>query len=542
MLVEIFCDKFKQKTVSFHQGLNTVLGTNSGSNSIGKSSFLMIVDFAFGGSDYAKSTDIIRNVGAHEVGFSFAFGGQQYWFVRSIADAGDVWECDSSYNKLERISIEHYRDFLAEKYALVLPELTFRDAVGRYIRVYGKENLNEKQPLHAVANENAKKAIYALVKLFNCYTPISHLREAYELSAEKLKTYKKAQKYNLIECVKSAQVKKNNAQIQQIQAEIDSLSSGLEQGFLDLDATLSEEAIRLKEELSRARRKRGRIKSSLQKVEANINNIFSSSSSDFAQLLEYFPNTNVAAISEIEGFHTQLSSILREELYAEMKNLRQQLKDIESVIEEYTANLRDLIKNPNLSKTVLTKYSSLQHELYKFKKENAEFYRLNKLKDAYDEAQEALGIMEREQLAKISSDVCIKMSELNDFIYDGQYKAPVLALNQRNYTFFTPDDTGTGIAYKGMVVYDLAILSLTQLPILVHDSVVLKQISDDAIERILQLYKSIGKQIIISLDKQSSYTDAASTILESSCVLKLEANGNELFGRSWGKLSTEVLK
>ena len=42
---------------------------------------------------------------------------------------------------------------------------------------------------------------------------------------------------------------------------------------------------------------------------------------------------------------------------------------------------------------------------------------------------------------------------------------------------FTPDDTGTGIAYKGLVVYDLAVLGLTRLPVLVHDSVVLKQIS-----------------------------------------------------------------
>ena len=45
MLYEIVCDKFKQNRIEFHNGLNVILGTNEGDNSIGKSSFLLIVDF-----------------------------------------------------------------------------------------------------------------------------------------------------------------------------------------------------------------------------------------------------------------------------------------------------------------------------------------------------------------------------------------------------------------------------------------------------------------------------------------------------------------
>ena len=40
MLYEIICDKFKEKRIEFHPGLNTVLGTEKGDNSIGKSTFL----------------------------------------------------------------------------------------------------------------------------------------------------------------------------------------------------------------------------------------------------------------------------------------------------------------------------------------------------------------------------------------------------------------------------------------------------------------------------------------------------------------------
>lgn len=95
------------------------------------------------------------------------------------------------------------------------------------------------------------------------------------------------------------------------------------------------------------------------------------------------------------------------------------------------------------------------------------------------------------------------------------------------------DDTGTGTSYKSMVVYDLSILELTQLPILIHDSVVLKQISDKAIEKILEKYMMQPKQIFISFDKIAAYTLKSQKILKSNKVLKLSAGGNELFGSSW---------
>ena len=91
-----------------------------------------------------------------------------------------------------------------------------------------------------------------------------------------------------------------------------------------------------------------------------------------------------------------------------------------------------------------------------------------------------------------------------------------------------------GSGRSGLVVYDLAVLNLTKLPILVHDSVVLKQISDDAIEKIIELYSTCGKQVIIALDKQDSYSEKTSALLSNAAVLKLAKGGQELFGRSWG--------
>lgn len=96
MLVEVQCDKFMRdgqirEPIQFHKGLNAVLGDDNGSNSIGKSTFLMILDFVFGGTDYVKKcTDVHENVGrmrstsrSSSMGFLTAFRGARSTTTRS---------------------------------------------------------------------------------------------------------------------------------------------------------------------------------------------------------------------------------------------------------------------------------------------------------------------------------------------------------------------------------------------------------------------------------------------------------------------------
>ena len=64
--------------------------------------------------------------------------------------------------------------------------------------------------------------------------------------------------------------------------------------------------------------------------------------------------------------------------------------------------------------------------------------------------------------------------------------------------------------------------------------VLLKQIEDVAIEKILDMYK-IPKQIFISLDKATSYSKKSQQILFDKKVLCLGPNGRELFGQSWSR-------
>lgn len=94
MLCEIRCKKFHQERIEFSSGLNVILGTNAGDNSIGKSTFMLIIDYVFGGNTYSDAVDILKNVGEHDICFKFKFANAEFNFARSIMERNTVWKCD----------------------------------------------------------------------------------------------------------------------------------------------------------------------------------------------------------------------------------------------------------------------------------------------------------------------------------------------------------------------------------------------------------------------------------------------------------------
>ena len=206
-----------------------------------------------------------------------------------------------------------------------------------------------------------------------------------------------------------------------------------------------------------------------------------------------------------------------------------------------------------------------RHNEFKSKKDELEmkndaYNKFIELKNNESIDKKRVSNIKDQQLSILSSKINIEMNRLNNIIYKeklidhaailnevcfifflgfgakrfDENNAQILSFSKNNYSFATPENTGTGIAYKGLVIFDISVLNLTNLPIIVHDSFVLKQISDKAFEKILELYIKSEKQVIIAIDKKNSYTDETQKILDESVILNLGSNGNELFGKSWG--------
>ena len=132
-------------------------------------------------------------------------------------------------------------------------------------------------------------------------------------------------------------------------------------------------------------------------------------------------------------------------------------------------------------------------------------------------------------LAEIEEILNAKMKEFNDMLFRTHRKPPKIKFNRYDsYKFETPDDTGTGSNYKGMIVYDLAVLFTTALPALAHDSLIFKNLEKDVEDGIMKIYASTSKQVFIAYDKQGDCRLETQKLLEDNCVLRLSDNNCEL--------------
>lgn len=128
------------------------------------------------------------------------------------------------------------------------------------------------------------------------------------------------------------------------------------------------------------------------------------------------------------------------------------------------------------------------------------------------------------------------MKEINDSLFSTPRKPPhIHFIKHDSYKFETPDDTGTGSNFKGMIVYDLAVLLCTALPALAHDSLLFKNLEKDVEDGLIRIYDSTEKQVFIAYDKQGDCRPETRERLERSARIRLSTDGCELYGRSWNK-------
>ena len=177
MLTEVSCELFKvngqvRQPIRFHKGLNIILGGKTGVNSIGKSTMLLIIDFAFAGDTYAKS-DAVKQLGNHNIHFTFEFDGKPYYFIRHTATPGDIFQVDKNSNIIATINKDDYTKWLSEHYHMNFAGVKFRNTISRFFRIYGKNNYNELRPLQTRGGtESQESAIHVLIALYNQYETV----------------------------------------------------------------------------------------------------------------------------------------------------------------------------------------------------------------------------------------------------------------------------------------------------------------------------------------------------------------------------------
>ena len=543
MLIEIQCNKFapEHQTILFKSGLNTVLGSAGGSNAIGKSTFLWIIDYAFGGEIYySLSDDIKKEIGPHIIYFTFQFEEQPHYFYRSTDDPKNVYRCDRDHHFITKLTLDEFRSFLFQEYKVRLPALTFSEITERYFRIYGRENTLEKYPLLVKPREQDEKAVDFLMKLFDHHkilAAIKSMEEELGIKSSQLKSRQRQQ-------VDTEKIEMNQKTIESLKNRLQKLMKNSEETQLAMfgfDTRAFEQITSVQKELNIFIRNRNRLQSQLNAIKSNIADSNPEIASEFDSLVRFFPNTDIKAFAEIEHFHKKIRKILGEEMTQEIDRLQPLIDQCDKEIKRLHQKIEESGLAKEMSERVLSQCVNVSKSIDRLEEETNELLHQKKLQEARAEAELKLAKLlqqQNEKLEDIQNAINLRMEIINGEVTEQQETAPRLQItHQKGIIFETPGNTSEGTAFKSLVVYDLSVLELRPIPALIHDSNILKRIEDTHLEHILERYQDSGRQIFIAFDKADSTAKKARKILEATAILRL-SDKNELFGRSWSKHET----
>ena len=500
----------------------------------------MIIDYVFGGDSYLKASDVFSNIGHHCINFAFKFDGVVHYFKRETERSETVWICDANYKPIIEKTRKEFCQFLFEQYKVELHQSTFREVTSLFSRVYSKGNLNEKEPLSLFPKEKKSNQILRLEKIFDAYERIAKQAKIKDQANARLKAYKAAMKHQLILSVSKRELDRNERELKDLYSRRVLFEKEVTTNSLDFNTEKIEVLTSLRDELFRLKRRRTKICSELNYLTQSLTEKPSDLEVDMGFLKSYFPEIEIESLERIERFHSRITKILNEESRAQRDSLDAQYTYLNSRIEELFEQIGKLGLETSVSNLALKNILKIQRRIDYLESIRSTAEKNTQLSSECKESKELFEKISEEVLADIQRSLNSKMESINDFVYAEEKesrKPPVIRLTSKNYDFGTPDDSGTGTSYRNMIILDLAVLLLTKVPILIHDSVMLKQIEDIAVERLLELYHETGKQVFVALDKSDSYSDKAYKILHDSKILSLASNGGELFGRTWNASS-----
>lgn len=524
--------------INFNPGLNVVLGGEIGDNSIGKSTFLMIIDFVFGGDDYPKKEAIaIKNVGNHTIKFEFEFNGKSYFFTRSTGDSNTVKLCNENYEPLQKWQIGESRKFLAKKYGMNTSGDSFRSVVSPFGRIARRETFSVEEPLKHYGTESKTDQIQCLLKLYGRYDTIYELKKIKDIDTENLSVFNKANKNKLIPVTKNkTEWNEKDIQIHKLESEIDDLKYESSIGGLDLNSVKAQRLIEIRDELAIVRGMKAKLESQLIMINSNKKASRKKFAKDYKRLKYFFPNVDIEKIQQVEGFHKGLVKILRNEFKESERIIQAKISSVEAKMSELNNKIIEIRAESNVQSAILDRYADKKKQLDKLVTANDNYEKLVSLKERKKESASKLTEITNEEIADIQASLNREMDKLNtEICHDNQVSAPTIQFESSSkYRLYTPNDNGSGTSNKGLIIFDIACLNSSELPYIIHDSVMFSEISFDRVSEIINIYTQISKQVFIAIDGISKYSTDAQQKIKNNTVLKLEKNGNELFGKSWG--------
>jgi Chromosome segregation ATPases len=531
MLTEIRCDKFIEEPIIFKSGLNSILGDDYSTNSIGKSTLLMIIDFVLGGNSFIdNNSGAINKLGHLTFKFCYKFKSEFHYFIRTTSENNIIGICDNEYNIISETDVESFTNILKRNYCSNI-QSSFRSTINPYSRIWKKDNYNVDKPILNFYKEAESASIENLIKLFGLYTEISIASNEIKSQEESRKILSGMFKKNIVPNITKANFIKNEKEIERINKDIEDIKDNLLKYTLNIEELSNKEIIELKTQKQKLLDAQSIILNKIRRLEINLNNT-SVKSKYFNRLSQFFENPNETKIKEIEKFHNNLSKILQRELEATKEILEKENEVFNTQIATLDQKLDTLLENVQSPKFIVEKIYDLTIQANRLNENN----KLYKQKEDVTQDVKILNINLEQTVNVILNEIEAKINNelirINKEIHTDQKKIPRITLRRKSYNFDHSSNTGTGKSYADLIEFDLAILKLTDLPLIIHDSVLFKNIEDKAIDKVIEQYSLFDKQIFIALDGINKFSENSQKILINKCAIQLSEN-NKLFNVDW---------
>jgi len=511
------------------------LGDDNATNSIGKSTLLMIVDFALGGNSLlSHNTDLVAELGHHDYFFTFQFGDHRYCFRRGTSEPSVVYVCDETSAPVRGMRVEEYTATLKQAYNITVPDLSFRALVGLYLRVWGKENLSVEHPLNAARAQRLRECVDTLIKTFERYDSIRDLTVQLNAVESEFKAFTAAVRHEIIPIVTKKTYARNQSRISELEDSISDIRANLARYATNLSEIVSKEVLQLKLDKDQLIGSRLEVANRVERVRRNISENRHISSRSFRDLINFFPEVNQERLVQVEEFHSGVARLLRTELKQSEAHLEQQLAEIDAAIRHIDVQMAHTLSSvdepAHLVDSVLDVAVALRDAL----RENQRFEQENELRGSLKRLRSELVSWKDKVLSDVEGLVNDGMRGIVTSVFGEERKSPRIALRDGSYSFDVYEDTGTGTAYIGLVIFDLTVFLLTQLPFVAHDSVLFKNIENNSVAKLLQVYMRTEKQSFIAIDEIEKYGKDAASVLREHSVIQLD-DRNVLYVKDWRK-------
>ncbi len=533
VLSEIRCKQFNKRIIRFHEGLNVVLGDSGGTNSIGKSTLLLIVDFVFGGETLVKkSRDVMEEVGELVIQSVFTFGDRKMYFERRTDQHGVVFVCSEGFVEEEVIKVDEFCRRLLVLYGVGLKFITWRSLIGLHFRIWHKENCEVHHPLHVTPKQRTSDAILALVQRFGKFGGIHRLKGVVDEAEGDLKALRDAITHNVVSKVTKQGFIANLRRIEEYENRLQEIRGDLGRFAANLSEVINDKVLSLKVQKDHLLSQQLSLRSELGRVAANLARTQIATSATFKMIVSYFPEVDTERLERVDAFHESLTRILRKELQESQRRLVGELEEVENAIGDINEAMAESLESVDDPGTLVDRIVDLSEGLQVAREENYNYSRREELKQLRDDARQKLTWRIETVLESIQEEVNTELRILVSEAYGPDRKAPQLTLLANKYDYATFEDTGTGKAFAGLLLFDLAVFSLTEVPCIAHDSLLFKNVENAVVARLVRMYDEFSAQSFIAIDEAPKYGPECASFLRQQSVVQLSAD-KTLFSKDW---------